>query len=37
MSDTINITRKIILNDIIDWKTWLHVIKSSTEGKKFKI
>ena len=37
MSGIINITRKITLNDIIDWKTWLHVIKSNTEDKKFNI
>ena len=37
MSGTINITRKITLSDTINWKTWLHVIKSSIEGKKFNI
>ena len=37
MSGTINITRKITLSNIIDWKTWLHVIKSNAEGGKFNV
>ena len=37
MSDIINITRKITLNDVINQKTWLYVIKSSAEGGKFNI
>ena len=37
MSGTIDITRKITLSDAIDWKTWLHVIKSSAEGGKFNV
>ena len=37
MLGIIDITRKIIFNDVIDQKTWLHVIKSSAEGEKFNI
>ena len=37
MLGTINITKKITLNDAINWKTWLHVIKSSAEGGKFNV
>ena len=37
MSGTINITRKITLSDVIDWKTQLYVIKSSAESGKFNV
>ena len=37
MLGTIDITRKITLSDVIDWKTQLHVIKSSAEDGKFNI
>ena len=37
MSGIIDIIRKITLSNAIDWKTWLHVIKSSVEGKKFNV
>ena len=37
MSGIIDITRKITFSDVIDWKTWLYVIKSSAESGKFNV
>ena len=37
MLGTIDIIRKITFSDVIDWKTWLYVIKSSAENGKFNM
>ena len=37
MSGVIEVTKKVILTDFINWKTWLHVVKSSAENGKYNV